>query len=168
MTIKIPKKFFNFKSLLLTFKMSTIIKLNAKCKSLAAAHWYLFFSVAMKAVNTSVTHLTSLRVPHVVCVTSGPCLRLWASLWVSVPGPGDHGDPGRREVRSASQWVFVVRSLISAGTIQIKQALRNSCELLRQWKELHTSSWNCMQAHGTSSKLRELHASLCITQCNII
>ena len=98
MTIKIPKKFFNFKSLLLTFKMSTIIKLNAKCKSLAAAHWYLFFSVAMKAVNTSVTHLTSLRVPHVVCVTSGPCLRLWASLWVSVPGPGDHGDPGRGEV----------------------------------------------------------------------
>ena len=55
-----------------------------------------------------------------------------------------------------------------------KQALRNSCELLRQRKELHTSSWNCMQAHGTSCKLikfmkvqgtacklRELHPSLC-------
>ena len=30
-----------------------------------------------------------------------------------------------------------------------KQALRNSCEQLRQRKELHTSSWNCIQAHGT-------------------
>ena len=26
-------------------------------------------------------------------------------------------------------------------------------------KELHTSSWNCMQAHGTSCKHREQHAS---------
>ena len=40
-----------------------------------------------------------------------------------------------------------------------QQALRNSCELLRQRKELYTSSWNCMQAHVTSCKLRELHAS---------
>ena len=40
-----------------------------------------------------------------------------------------------------------------------QQALRNSCELLRQRKELHTNSWNCMQAHGTSCKLRELHTS---------
>ena len=31
-----------------------------------------------------------------------------------------------------------------------KQALRNSCELLRQRKELHASSLNCMQAHGTA------------------
>ena len=28
-----------------------------------------------------------------------------------------------------------------------KQALRNSCELLRQRMELHASSCNCMQAH---------------------
>ena len=34
-----------------------------------------------------------------------------------------------------------------------KQALRNSCELLRQRKELHTSSGNCIQAHGTACKL---------------
>ena len=34
-----------------------------------------------------------------------------------------------------------------------KQALRNSCELLRLRKELHTFSWNCMQVHGTSCKL---------------
>ena len=34
-----------------------------------------------------------------------------------------------------------------------KQALRNSCELLRQRKELHINSWNCMQAHVTACKL---------------
>ena len=28
-----------------------------------------------------------------------------------------------------------------------KQALRNSCELLRQRKELHASSWNFIKAH---------------------
>ena len=51
-----------------------------------------------------------------------------------------------------------------------QQALRNSYELLRHRKELHTSSCNCMQAHetscmyihGTSCKLRELHENLCI------
>ena len=41
-----------------------------------------------------------------------------------------------------------------------QQALRNSCELLRQRKELHTSSWNCIQAYGTACKLLELYASL--------
>ena len=40
----------------------------------------------------------------------------------------------------------------------LKQALLNSCELLRQRKELHERSWNCMQAHGTSCKLMELHS----------
>ena len=40
-----------------------------------------------------------------------------------------------------------------------EQALRNSCELLRQRKELHASSRNCMQAHGTSCKLIEFHDS---------
>ena len=34
-----------------------------------------------------------------------------------------------------------------------KQALRNSCELLRQRKELDVSSCNCMQARGTACKL---------------
>ena len=43
-----------------------------------------------------------------------------------------------------------------------KQALQNSCELLRQRKELHTSSCNRMQAHGTECKPRELHGSSCI------
>ena len=40
-----------------------------------------------------------------------------------------------------------------------KQALRNSCELLRQGKEPHTSSFNCMQAHETVCKLIELNVS---------
>jgi len=35
----------------------------------------------------------------------------------------------------------------------VKQALRNSCELLRQRKELHTNSWNCMQAYVIACKL---------------
>ena len=34
-----------------------------------------------------------------------------------------------------------------------KQALRNSCELLRQRKELQASSCNCMQAYETACKL---------------
>ena len=33
---------------------------------------------------------------------------------------------------------------------KIKQALRNSCELLRRRKELHASSGNFMQAHVTA------------------
>ena len=53
-----------------------------------------------------------------------------------------------------------------------QQALRNSCELLRQRKELHTnnetscklmemraSSWKCVQAHETACKLMVLHVS---------
>ena len=43
-----------------------------------------------------------------------------------------------------------------------KQALRNSCELLRQRKELHTSSGNCIQAHGTACKLMVL-----LTSCKL-
>ena len=59
-------------------------------------------------------------------------------------------------------------------TVHIKQALRNSCKLLRQRKELHTSSLNCMQAHGTSCKLRELYANswnfmhVYVTQCKLM
>ena len=34
-----------------------------------------------------------------------------------------------------------------------KQALRNSCELLRQRRELHASLCNCMQAYVTACKL---------------
>ena len=34
-----------------------------------------------------------------------------------------------------------------------KQALRNSCELLRRRKELHARSGNCMQAQVTACKL---------------
>ena len=37
--------------------------------------------------------------------------------------------------------------LISPPLNLVKQALRNSCELLRQRKELHASSWTFMQAH---------------------
>ena len=39
-----------------------------------------------------------------------------------------------------------------------QQALQNSCELLRQRRELHASSWNCMQAYVTACKLMYLHA----------
>ena len=55
-----------------------------------------------------------------------------------------------------------------------KQALRNSCELLRRRKELHTSSWNCTQAHKTSFKVMELHvrSSYCMqaheTSCKVM
>ena len=44
------------------------------------------------------------------------------------------------------------RAPVGAKNANSKQALRNSCELLRQIKELHTSSWNCIQAHGTACK----------------
>ena len=43
-----------------------------------------------------------------------------------------------------------------SSAYQVCMLLRNSCELLRQRKELHTSSFNCMQAHetqGTACKL---------------
>ena len=40
-----------------------------------------------------------------------------------------------------------------------QQALRNSCELLRQRKELHTNSWNCMQDQGTACKIMDLQVS---------
>ena len=39
-----------------------------------------------------------------------------------------------------------------------KQALRNSCELLRRRRNC-IKAHDCMQAHGTSCKLIELHAS---------
>ena len=52
---------------------------------------------------------------------------------------------------------MLMRSMLNL--LNEKQALRNSCELLRQRKELHTSSWNCMQAHGTSCKLIKLYES---------
>ena len=48
---------------------------------------------------------------------------------------------------------------ILQSVFQQKQALRNSCELLRQRKELHTSSWN-MQVNETACKLIKLNASL--------
>ena len=55
-----------------------------------------------------------------------------------------------------------------------KQALQNSCELLRQRKELHTSSWNYMRGQEIAWKLMHLHASLpnCmqayVTACKLI
>ena len=55
-----------------------------------------------------------------------------------------------------------------------KQALRNSCELLIQRKELHASSCNCMQGHRTACKVMELHASSCkcmqahVTACKLM
>ena len=36
---------------------------------------------------------------------------------------------------------------VTMSVFPVKQALRNSCELLRQRKELHASSWTFMQAH---------------------
>ena len=44
-----------------------------------------------------------------------------------------------------------------------KQALRNSCELLREiliFKELHGNSWNYLQAYETACKHMKLHASI--------
>ena len=71
---------------------------------------------------------------------------------------------------------ILLRALLSShiSILKSKQALRNSCELLRQRKELHARSWNCMQAHGTACKLRELHESswTCmqahVTACKLI
>ena len=40
----------------------------------------------------------------------------------------------------------------------LKQALRSSCKFCKLL-ELHASSWNCMQAHGTACNLMVLHAS---------
>ena len=65
---------------------------------------------------------------------------------------------GQSRLIRGQAWVVNVLQK-SPWPLHYKQALRNSCELLRQRKELHTSSWNCMQAHGTSCKLIELHKS---------
>ena len=40
-----------------------------------------------------------------------------------------------------------------------KKALWNSCEMLRQRKEMRTSPCNCIQAYVTACKLMELHES---------
>ena len=57
----------------------------------------------------------------------------------------------------------VLQSGKKLGYFGTKKALQNSCELLRQQerqrKELHTSSWNCIQGHETACKLMELHVS---------
>ena len=48
------------------------------------------------------------------------------------------------------------------GPLQPQQALRSSCELLREIlisKELHANSWNCLQAYETACKHMKLHAS---------
>ena len=45
----------------------------------------------------------------------------------------------------------------------LKQALRSSCELLREiliFKELHANSWNCLQAYETAHKHVKLHARI--------
>ena len=44
--------------------------------------------------------------------------------------------------------------------LKYKQALRNSCELLRQRKELYASSFNFMKVHVTACKLMKIHVSL--------
>ena len=62
------------------------------------------------------------------------------------------------------QWYWKTSSLLYSrpsknacctfnGLLYGKQALRNSCELLRQRKELHASLCNCMQAYVTVCKL---------------
>ena len=43
--------------------------------------------------------------------------------------------------------------------IKNKQALRNSCELLRQRKELHASSWNCMKHCMEHTDIRTCRAA---------
>ena len=48
-------------------------------------------------------------------------------------------------------WLVVSSDMLNLHEKQRQQALRNSCELLRQRKEL--------QAHGTACKLLVLHAS---------
>ena len=54
---------------------------------------------------------------------------------------------------------YLEKSPVSAFHVKIldKQALRSSCELLRQRNmELYVISWNCMQAYVTACKFMEL------------
>ena len=70
-----------------------------------------------------------------------------------------------RKLRDAPKWgCFDCQALVPNSQIPKlntkwnQQALQNSCELLRQRRELHASSWNCMQAYVTACKLMYLHA----------
>ena len=45
-------------------------------------------------------------------------------------------------------------------THQRKQALRDSCELLRQRKEVHASLCNCMQVYVIACKLMDLQSQV--------
>ena len=54
------------------------------------------------------------------------------------------------------------QNCLSSLNNEQKQALRNSCELLRQRKEMHTSLWNCMQAiemQGSSRDCMKVHGT---------
>ena len=61
-------------------------------------------------------------------------------------------DSQKMEHLRSSRWSLRRETVIPTGCPK-KQALRNSCELLRQRKELHASLGNCMQAHVTACKL---------------
>ena len=44
----------------------------------------------------------------------------------------------------------------SGKLMEYHKAFETACKLM----ELHTNSWNCIQAYGTACKLLELYASL--------
>ena len=88
----------------------------------------------------------------------GPLLvNSWSILSHSNNHPPNHQ-------RSKHFWFTITYKGKNTHSLQtdppsFEQALQNSCELLRQRKELHTSSWNCMQVHETACKLMKLRAS---------
>jgi len=83
--------------------------------------------------------------------------RGWNYLGIGLHPPSIH---------RSSPWIY--------GVIWSPDIVETSCVLLRQRMELHTSSWNCMQAYETSFKLMELHVSLCnclqayLTACKLM
>ena len=50
-------------------------------------------------------------------------------------------------------------NLLTIGNCHFETSTAKFLWAAQTGKELHTSSWNCMQAHGTSCKHREQHAS---------
>ena len=80
--------------------------------------------------------------------------------WIAAIGKLRNTRHGYREFDVYCSGTILTRKfIITAAHCEFKQALRNSCELLRRRKELYASSGNCIQAHVTACKLRELHAS---------
>ena len=70
-------------------------------------------------------------------------LEMWTLAWLTVI-MGQHSNIKLVPANSILSNQTTTANILTAESSEDEQALRNSCELLRKRKDLHTSSWNYM------------------------